>query len=142
MVNSCLGTCNQLHHPRICMQFFIQATLTHEATNDITIVRYMVNQIKKNLITNITLHLDNRCLMINLLTIQCSINIKNIFSNISNYLFLLRTINLRSVTLLLWKIPPVMILATSPTLQRLPSITLVMLLILKSLFFISYIEFL
>lgn len=62
--------------------------------------------------------------------------------NISKCMCLLSTVNLRVVTLMLWKIYPMMILATNATFQRLPILALVLLLRLKSLSFVRCIEFL
>jgi len=140
MMKSFFGTCSYLHQPLLCMHLFIQATLIHQFRTDITIFRSMVTQNRNNLITNLTFHLDNRFLMINLPIIQCYINLRNTLSNIPNCLCLLSTVYPRYATLMQLKTSPVMILAASPTLQRLLSITLVLLLILKSLSSFNCIE--
>ena len=96
------------------MHLLTQTTLIHQVRINISIVRYRVNQNRSNLITKLTFHLDNRCQMINLLIIQCCINPRNTISNIPNCFFILKTVNIWSSTLMLCKISPAMILATSP----------------------------
>ena len=78
--------------------------------------------------------------MISLPIIQCCINFRNALLNISNCLCLLSTVNMRSITLMLWIISLAMFSTTSPTLQRLSVITLVMLLRLRSMSSINCIE--
>jgi len=70
------------------MHLFIQATLIHQ-NMDITIVRSRINQNINNLITNLSFHLDNECLMASLPVIHCYIKPRNNLPNISNYLCLL-----------------------------------------------------
>lgn len=88
----------------------------------------------------LTFHLNNEYMMINLTIIHCCINLRNTLTNIPNCLCLLSTINLRLATLVQWTISPMMLSTTSPTLQRLPAITLILLLKLESMSYFNCIE--
>ena len=115
MVNSLLCTCRQLYQPRFCMQFLSQTTLIHEVRINITIVRSMINQNRNNLIIKLTVHLNDRCLMICLPVVHSCIDLRNA---ITNCMCLLSIVDLGSTTtLILPTIPLTMILTTYPTLQ-------------------------
>ena len=80
--------------------------------------------------------------MINLLIIQCWKNQGNALSNIPSGMCILRNINLSPTTLMLSKISPTVLSITIPSLQKLPSITLVFLLGLRLVSSINCIELL
>jgi len=105
----------------------------------ITIFRSKINQNRNNLITKLTIHLNDRCLMVRLPIVHNCVDPRNVMTNIPNYIFLLRTIDMGSTTLILWKIPLIMILATYPTLQWCSTIASGMLL---SMSLLNYIELL
>lgn len=116
MMNSFLGACSQMHQPRICMHFFIQATLIHHVRTNVTIIRFKTNQYGNNLIMNLTFYLNNGCLMVHLHVIKCFIDPRNTLTNVPNCLCLLSTVDMRHATLMLWTISLPMLSTTSPTL--------------------------
>jgi len=122
------------------MHLFIQTTHIRQVNINITIIRSRVNQNRNNLITNLTIHLDNRRLVICMYVIQHCIDPWNTLLNISHCLCLLSIVYLRSTTLMLWTISPTIIFSTSPTLYRLQTYILVLLLKLKSLSSVRCIE--
>jgi len=124
------------------MHFFIQTTLIHQVMNNITIIRSRFNQNRNNLITNLTVHLDDICMMVCMYVIQHYIDARKALTNIPNSLCLMCTIYLRPITLILQTISPTMIFAISATLYRLPTCILVFLLRSKSLSFVRCIEIL
>ena len=143
MMNLLLCTCSPLYQPRFWMHFFSQTTRIHQVMINITIVRSRINQNRNNLITKLTVHLDNGCLVIRLPIIQCYIDPRNVMSNIPNYLRLLSTIDMRHTTPIWWTILLEMILATYPTLQLFPTTTFTLLLSkLRSMSLLNYIKFL
>ena len=91
------------------MHFFIQTTLINQVRTNIYIIRSRVNQNRNNLITKLTVYLNDRCMMICLFVIQCCIDMRNAPTNIPNSLCLLFTIYLSPTTLILWEISPAMI---------------------------------
>lgn len=111
------------------MQFLTQTILIHLVRNTIAIIRSRVNQNRNKLITKLTVHLNDRFLMVFLFVIQCCINTRNALTNTPNSLCLLHTIYLRPTTLILWIISPAMISSTSMT----PHELLILLLHSKSL---------
>jgi len=118
MANSLLCTYSQLYQPRFYMHFFSQTTLVHEVRINITIARFRINQNRNTLITNLTFHLNDWCLMIGLPVVHSCIASRNVITNITNYMCLLSTIDMQSTTTpILQKILLMMILTTYPTLQ-------------------------
>ena len=115
------------------MHLYIQTTLIHQVKTNITIIRSKVNQNRNNLITNLTVHLDNKCLVIFFPVIQRFIDPGNTMYNISHYLCLSCTIYMWYTTLMLCTISPTMIFVTSPRLYRLSALILILLLRSKSL---------
>lgn len=79
-------------------------------------------------------------MMVCLPVIKCCINKWNNMSNMSNYLCLRNAIHLRYVNLMFWTISPMMLSTTSPTLQRLPTIAFALLLKMRVVSSINYIE--
>lgn len=128
VMNSLLSTCSQLHQPRLYMHFFSQTILIHQVRINITINRFMVNQNRNNLTTELTFHLNNGCLVICLLVVHSWINLRNATVHIPNWLCLLNTIDLRPSTLVQWKILLAMFFAIDPTLQWSSIITSILLL--------------
>lgn len=106
------------------MHFFIQTTLFHKFRTNIAIIRSRANQNTNNLIKNLTIHLNDRFLMVFFSIIQCCINTINTLTNIPNSVCLLSTIDLQSTTLMFWTISPMMISSTSSTLQGLLNLLL------------------
>ena len=96
------------------MQFLTQTTLIHQVRTNIAIIRSRVNQNINNLITKLTVHLNDRCLMIFMFVIQCCIGMWNTMTNIPNSLRLLYTVYLRPTTLILWKISLKVLLTACP----------------------------
>ena len=133
MVNSLLCTCSQLHKPRFCMKLLTETTPIRQVRTSISIVRYMVNKSRNNLITNITIHLNDKCLVSCLLVVHGCIDTCNTLTNIPNSLRLLCTIYVRPTTLFLWKISLKVLLSTRPTLQLTSTNTSMSLLRLMSL---------
>jgi len=128
MMNS-LCTCSQLHELRFCMHFFIQTTPIHHVKANITIIICRVNQNRKNLITKLTIHLNDTCLIVCMYVIQCCIDSRNTLTNIPNILLLLYTIYLSPSTLILWTNSLKVLLTACPTLQSSSTITSILLLL-------------
>jgi len=129
MMNSLLCTCIQLHKLRFCMWFFIQTTPIHYVKDNITIIICRVNQNKNNLITKLTIHLNDTFLMVYMYVIQCCIDSRNTLTNIPNILLLLYTIYLRPTTRILWANSLKVLLTACPTLQSWSTITSILLLL-------------
>lgn len=89
---------------------------------------------------NLTFHLKNGFLMIKRPFIHHYINLRNTLTKISNYLCLMRTINMGNSTLMRWALTPVILPTLSPTPQRISATKLILLLRLKSMSPINYIE--
>jgi len=128
VMNSRLSTCSQLHQLRLYMQIFSQATLIHHFRINITIIRSRISQNRNNSTIELTLHLNNGCLMICLLIAHNYIDLRNAMKNIPNCLHLLSIIDMRPTTLVQWTILLAMIFSTCPTLQQSSNITSVLLL--------------
>lgn len=111
------------HQPRLYMHFFSQATLIHQASININIIRSRINQKINNLITKLTVHLNDKFSAIHLHVVHNLINSRNTMTNIPNYLRLLRTIDLRHTSLVQCKMLLTMIFSTYPTLQECSTIT-------------------
>lgn len=95
------------------------------------------------MITKLTFHLNNWCLIIFLRVIHYCINPGNILAYISNYLHLLSTVNLRPATLMWWEISPAMFSTTSPIPQRFTAISFIFFLLrLRTMSSLSCIEIL
>lgn len=120
VMNSLICTCIQLQQPRRWMHFFSQAMLIHHVMIRITIIQSKINQNRKKLTTNFAFHVNNGCLVICMLLVHSCMNLRNVMTNIPNYLCLL-------TTLLQWKILLVMIFSTYPALEWSPTITYVFL---------------
>ena len=129
-MKSLLCTCSQLHSPRIYMKFLIQTTLIHQFRTNIAIIRLRFNKNRNNLIIELTIHLNDRCLVFCLPIFHCYIDTWNTLANIPNSLCLLCTVYLRPSTLMLWKIYDKLFLTTSPKLQLTNAITCMILLLL------------
>lgn len=140
MMNSSLGPCSQLHHLIFCMHFFIQETLIQLVSKDITINRSRINKNGKNLIMKLIFYLDNGFLMISLPIIHYYINLTNTLTNISNFSCLMSIVNIRSATMIGWAFTPMMLSTTIPTPQSFLVITLILLVRLKSMSSINYID--
>jgi len=115
------------------MQFLTQTTLFHQVRTNIAIIRYRVNQNRNNLITKLTIHLNDRCLVFYLFVVHCYINTRNDLPNIPNSLSLLCTVYLRPTTLILWTISLKVFLTTCLTVQPTSYNTSMLLLRLMSL---------
>lgn len=126
-MNSFLCTCSQLHLPIFYMHFFIQTTLIHRVRVKINIIISRENQNRDNLITKLIIHINDRCLIIDLPVIQCCIYTRNALPNIPNNMRFLCTIYLRPTTLILRAIYLVITLTTYSKFQPSDTITSIML---------------
>ena len=122
------------------MQPLIQTTLIHQFRTNIAIIRSKFNQNRNKLITNLTVHLNDRCMVFYLPTVHGYIDTRNTLAYISNSLHLMCTVYLGSTTMILCTISHEMVFATSPTLYRLLASIPVLLFIFMSLSSIWCIE--
>ena len=90
------------------------------------------------MITKITIHINDRCLMVCLFVIKCFINMRSALTNIPNNLCVMCTMYLRPTTLILWTISLKVFLNDCPTLQL--SSTITSMLLMWSISFSSRIE--
>jgi len=106
------------------MQLLIQTTHIHKVRTNIAIIRFRVDRNRNNLITELIVHLNYRYLMLGLPVVDDFIDTRNTLAYISNSLCLLRTVYLRSTTLMLWTISSKVVFATSPTMHELLTLIL------------------
>ena len=93
--------------------------------------------------TKLTVHINNRCLVIHFHVVHNYITPRNIMTNIPNFLCLLSTINMRPTSLVQWTILLTMIFPTYPALQQSSTITSSLLLSrLQPMLLLNYVELL